>query len=227
MQIHPALFKSWCISFFKKRAAPATTSPKPIPLFPGETEILRRGTILVTDTRLAYIDPFDRMLKTYMFEHMISLNKRYYRATQTNHRFCKLLLIVSSLMLALVILIDLVKETSPNYTVVYFPIILGIFIGLLVWRDMRPKFTVQWKMRDGTTDKISIEPLFREWICGKGNREEFMDSLTQAMSQALSGKSWWPAPSQQSINKTEDTKDDSEPEDNEKPKLRLITDNYQ
>ena len=52
-------------------------SPKPdaIQSYPGENEILRQGLVLVTDTRLAYIDPFDRMLKTYMFEHMISVHK--------------------------------------------------------------------------------------------------------------------------------------------------------
>ena len=202
--------------------------PKPIALFPGETEIYRKGTVLVTDTRLAYIDPFDRMLKTYMFEHMISVHKQYYRATKLNRLICTLLLFIAVLMLVSAIAIDIFKETSSNYAVVYLPILLGLSIGLLVWRDMKPKYSVQWKMRDGTSDKISTEPMFREWLLNKSNREQFMDGLAEAMNKALSAKSWWPSATV--ITATTEASDNDatdKEEENPKARLRLVTDNYQ
>ncbi len=227
MQIHPALFKKWCVSFYKRHFSAGSSSPKPIELFPGETEIFRKGTVLVTNTRLAYIDPNDRMFKTYMFEHMISLHKNYYRATPVNRLFCKVLLLTSTLMLVVAIAIDIFKETSQNYAIVYLPIMLGFLIGMLVWRDMRPRYTMQWKMRDGTEDKISTEPMYREWLLGKSQREEFMDGLAQAMNQAISAKSWWPGNNNSDPASSDDTSEDPEHSETGKPRLRLVTDNYQ
>lgn len=166
--------------------------PKKIKSFAGENEIFRKGTVLVTDTRLAYIDPFDRMLKTYMFEHMISLNKNYYRTTTMNRRFCKALLLFGIVVMLITVIIDLLDNDSRGFVLVYIPALLSLIIGLLVWRDMRPKYRVEWQMRDGSKDKIATEPMFREWLMGSNKRELFMDDLAQAMNEALSGKAWWP-----------------------------------
>lgn len=154
---------------------------------------MRKGTVLVTDTRLAFIDPFDRMLKTYMFEHMISLQKKYYRTTAINRILCKALLLFGFILLLITLIIDLLDNDSRGFLLVYIPAILSLIVGLLVWRDMRPKYKIEWTMRDGSKDKIATEPLLREWLRNSKNREAFMDELAQAMNEALSGKAWWPA----------------------------------
>ena len=202
----------------------AIPKPRPIASFENEKEIFRKGHVLVTDTRLAYIDPFDRMLKTYMFEHMISLDKKYYRGSSVNRRFCKLLLITSLFVLLLTFIIDLLDTTSRGFVLVYIPALLSMLVGIMVWRDMRPKYRVQWKMRDGSTDQISTEPMFREWFLDNKRRETFMDELARAMNEALSGKAWWPSSDNRTRQFVEDVRD-VQPE--EKPKLKLVTDNYQ
>lgn len=164
-----------------------------IDTFPGEREILRKPTMLVTDTRLAFIDPYDRKLKTYMFEHMISVNKDYYKPTDFIRIFCKGLIFVGVLLLLITVIVDLLDNNSRGFVLVYIPALLSLIVGLLAWRDMRPKYKVEWKMRDGSTDKIATELLFGAWLMNKKNRETGMDDLTRAMNEALSNKAWWPA----------------------------------
>ena len=202
----------------------AIPKPRPVIAFKNEKEIFRKGHVLVTDTRLAYIDPFDRMLKTYMFEHMISLDKKYYRGSSMNRRFCKLLLLTCVFVLLLTFIIDLLDTTSRGFVLVYIPTLLSMLVGIMVWRDMRPKYRVQWKMRDGSTDQISTEPMFREWFLDNKRREAFMDELARAMNEALSGKAWWPGSDNKTREFVEDVRD-SQPA--EKPKLTLVTDKYQ
>lgn len=169
-------------------------SPKPeaIQLFAGEKELFRKGLILVTDTRLSYIDPFDRMLKTYMFEHMISVHKQFYRATVFNQRLCKGLLILSVLIFLIILTIDLLDSTSSGFFLVYVPLFASILLGIKVWNDMKPWYAVQWRMRDHTYGEITQIPLLRERLKGDTTREDFMNELANAMNEALSGKSWWP-----------------------------------
>lgn len=174
-----------------KKNKPVTRSK--IDAFPGEREILRKPTMLVTDTRLAFIDPYDRKLKTYMFEHMISLNKDYYKPTSFIRGFCKGLIFVGFLLLLITFIVDLLDNDSRGFVLVYIPAFLSLIIGLLVWRDMRPKYKVEWKMRDGSTDKIATELLFSAWMTNSKKREDGMDELTSAMNEALSNKAWWPA----------------------------------
>jgi hypothetical protein len=202
----------------------ALPGPRPIAAFDNEKEIFRKGHVLVTDTRLAYIDPFDRMLKTYMFEHMISLDKKYYRGSAVNRRFCKGLLLAGIFVLLITMIIDLLDTTSRGFVLVYIPALLSMLIGVMVWRDMRPKYRVQWKMRDGSTDQISTEPMFREWMTDNKRREQFMDELAQAMNQALSGKAWWPATDHRTRELIEDVRDQPQ---TDKPRLKLVTDHYE
>ncbi len=202
----------------------ALPGPRPIAAFDNEKEIFRKGHVLVTDTRLAYIDPFDRMLKTYMFEHMISLDKKYYRSSAINRRLCKGLLLAGLFVLLLTFIIDLLDTTSRGFVLVYIPALLSMLIGMMVWRDMRPKYRVQWKMRDGSTDQITTEPMFREWLVNNKRREHFMDELAQAMNEALSGKAWWPGKHNYSPEFVEDLRDMPVPG---KPSLTLVTDKYQ
>lgn len=202
----------------------ALPGPRPIAAFDNEKEIFRKGHVLVTDTRLAYIDPFDRMLKTYMFEHMISLDKKYYRSSAINRRLCKGLLLAGLFVLLLTFIIDLLDTTSRGFVLVYIPALLSMLIGMMVWRDMRPKYRLQWKMRDGSTDQITTEPMFREWLVNNKRREHFMDELAQAMNQALSGKAWWPGKNNYSPEFVEDVRDTPVPG---KPSLTLVTDKYQ
>lgn len=161
--------------------------------FAGEKELLRKPTVLVTDTRLAFIDPFDRMLKTYMFEHMISVHKQYYRPTDFIRRFCKGLMLGGILVLLITLIIDLLDTDSRGFVLVYIPAFLSLVVGFLVWRDMRPKYRIEWKMRDGSSDKLATELLLRDWLLDSRQREIGMDDIAQAINEALSGKAWWPA----------------------------------
>ncbi len=202
-------------------------SPKPqeIKLFPGESEIFRKGLILVTDTRLAYIDPFDRMLKTYMFEHMISVHKQFYRTTLFNRRFCKGLLFITLLVFLIILTIDLLDSNSKGFFLIYVPLIASIAIGLKVWNDMKPRYSLHWRMRDLTYGEIVIEPLLRERIMGNNKREEFMNELAEAMNQALSGKSWWPTNSTTQTHDKDLETQATQAED--RPALKLVTENYE
>jgi ASC-1-like (ASCH) protein len=203
----------------------ALPKPRPIALYDNEVEIFRKGHVLVTDTRLAYIDPFDRMLKTYMFEHMISLDKSYYRGSAMNRRICKILLLAGFVILLLTFILDLLDTTSKGFVLVYLPALLSMLIGGLVWRDMRPKYKVEWRMRDGSIGRIATEPLFREWLTDSKRREIFMDELAQAMNQAISRKAWWPSARQKATMPltTETELDEAAP----KTRLTLVTDKYQ
>ena len=167
--------------------------PEAIAAYPGEKELLRTGTILVTDTRLAYIDAFDRTLKTYMFEHMLSVNKHYYRPTILNRRLCKGVILGAVIVLLITIIVDITSGSHSSMLMVYIPLLMSLLVGLLVWRDMRPRYNVEWEMTNGTTGKISTEPLMSEWLRDNRNREKSMDRLAFAMNQALSAKAWWPA----------------------------------
>ena len=212
--------------------------PEPIKLFPNETELFRKGLILVTDTRLAYIDPFDRTLKTYMFEHMISLHKQFYRTTNFNRRLCKALIIISLLALLVVIAIDLLDNNTRGFILVYLPLIASIFIGIKVWNDMKPRYVLHWRMRDMTYGEIAQEPMFRERMMGNTDRETFMNELAEAMNEGLSRKSWWPGntesghqlqngltPMQQPELPITDT--DTSEATSTRPALKLVTENYQ
>lgn len=220
-------------------------SPKPdvIKLFPGETEIFRQGVVLVTDTRLAYIDPFDRMLKTFMFEHMISLHKHFYRSTVFNRRLCKALLFISLLVFLIIVTIDLLDSKSSGFFLVYLPLLASILLGIKVWNDMKPWYVLHWRMRDNTYGEIVQEPMFRERIRGNNKREVFMNDLANAMNQALSAKAWWPDKYQYHksdqllsgnrhpihYNQTDQHTDSNSADNNEQSKtpLKLVTENYQ
>lgn len=209
----------------KLRARLALPKARPITAFNNEKEILRKGTVLVTDTRLAYIDPLDRMLKTYMFEHMISVDKTYYRGSAVNRRFCKILLFTGFVVLLMTLILDLFDSSSSGFILVYIPALLSMLVGAMVWRDMRPKYRIEWRMRDGSTGKISTEPMFREWMTDSRQRENFMDELAVAINQALADKAWWPA---ERLSGASATDDDNEKHMSEtKPRLTLVTDNYQ
>ncbi len=199
-------------------------SPKPeaIKLFPGEIELFRKGLILVTDTRLAYIDPFDRMLKTYMFEHMISVHKQFYRTTLFNRRLCKGLLIISLLVLLIILTIDLLDSNSSGFFLIYMPLLASIVLGVKVWNDMKPRYVIHWRMSDLTYGEIVQEPMLRERILGSNKREDFMNALAEAMNQALSGKSWWPDHNAQVADDTAPAADTAN-----RPALKLVTDSYQ
>lgn len=203
--------------------------PPAIATYAGEKELLRTATVLVTDTRIAYIDAFDRTLKTYMFEHMLSVSKHYYRPTVLNRRLCKGLIFGATIVLLIAIIIDIISGSHSSMLMVYVPLIFSLLIGALVWRDMRPRYNVEWQMTNGTNGKISTEPLMREWIMDNRNREKFMDRLAQAMTQALSAKAWWPAQ-----NRTQPAQADMfvKPVSEtlareEKPKLTLVNSLYE
>lgn len=181
----------WRVHQALKKTQPPKRSK--IDAFAGEREILRQPTMLITDTRLVFIDPYDRKLKTYMFEHMISVNKDYYKPTNFIRGFCKGLIFIGVLLVLITLIIDLLDNNSRGFVLVYIPALLSLIVGLLVWRDMRPKYKVEWKMRDGSTDKIATELLFGGWLMNNQKRESGMDELTRAMNEALSGKAWWPA----------------------------------
>ena len=220
----------------KTQQAPAL---RKIVAFEGERELLRKPTVLITDTRLAFIDPFDRMLKTYMFEHMISVHKQYYRPTTFIRRFCKALMLVGILLLLFTLIIDLLDTDSRGFVLVYIPAFLSLVVGFLVWRDMRPKYKIEWKMRDGSTDKISTELLLKDWLLNNKNREIGMDDIVQAINQALSAKAWWPAnngvhargeqpviTTTIGINNESGSDDTSDLQSGKRP-LKLVTDHYQ
>jgi len=218
-------------------------SPKPdvIKLFPGETEIFRQGLVLVTDTRLAYIDPFDRMLKTFMFEHMISLHKHFYQSTVFNRRLCKALLFIALLVFLIIVTIDLLDSKSSGFFLVYLPLLASILLGIKVWNDMKPWYVIHWRMRDNTYGEIVQEPMFRERIRGNNKREVFMNDLANAMNQALSAKAWWPGRNHESdqllsgnrhpihdIHSDQHTSvSSSGNQEQTKTPLKLVTDNYQ
>ena len=204
-----------------------SAKPEPIKLFPGENEIFRKGLVLVTDTRLAYIDPFDRMLKTYMFEHMISTHKQFYRTTDLNRRLCKGLLFFSILAFLVILTIDLL-DTSQTFFLVYIPLFASILIGIKVWNDMKPRYLLHWRMRDLSYGEIVQEPMLRERMMGNNQREVFMNDLANAMNQALSAKSWWPgrqANTQQTPQQAAHEEDQAELK--KKPSLTLVTENYE
>jgi len=205
-----------------------SAKPEPIKLFPGEKEIFRKGLVLVTDTRLAYIDPFDRMLKTYMFEHMISTHKQFYRTTDLNRRLCKGLLFLSILAFLVILTIDLLDSTSQSFFLVYIPLFSSILIGIKVWNDMKPRYVLHWRMRDLSYGEIVQEPMLRERMMGNTQREVFMNDLANAMNQALSAKSWWPArqaSTQQTLRQA--THEEAQAKLQKKPSLTLVTENYQ
>lgn len=181
----------WRVRQTRKKNTPPARSK--IDSFPGEREILRKPAMLVTDTRLAFIDPYDRKLKTYMFEHMISVNKDYYKPTNFIRGFCKGLIFTGVLLLLITIIVDLLDNNSRGFVLVYIPALLSLIVGILVWRDMRPKYKVEWKMRDGSTDKIATELMVSAWLMNSKTREDGMDELINAMNEALSNKAWWPA----------------------------------
>lgn len=173
--------------------------------YPGEREILRTATLVVTDTRLAYIDQFDRTLKTYMFEHMISIDKKYYSPNPLNRRLCKALVGAAVFFLLVTAIADLTNIGDTSLLIVYVPLILSLTLGLLVWRDMRPRYQLEWQMINGHTDKIVQEPMGREWLSGSTKREAGMNKLANAMVEAMSAKSWWPS----ADGRTRDTDDDA------------------
>jgi len=168
------------------------TGPNAIAAYPGEREIMRTGSVLVTNKRLAYIDAFDRTLKTYSFEHMIRLDKKYYRPNALNRRLCKGLILAAIITLLLIFILDITGNNDRALVLAYLPAFLSLAMGFFVWRDMRPRFAVEWEMVNGTTGRMEIEPLIREWISGNHKRERFMDQLCAAMNEALSEKAWWP-----------------------------------
>lgn len=215
-------------------------SPKPeaIQAFPGEKEIFRKGLVLVTDTRLAFIDPFDRMLKTYMFEHMISVHKQFYQPTVFNRRLCKALLILCILAFFIVLTIDFLDSNSSGLFLVYLPILGSMAIGLKVWNDMKPWYVIHWRMSDHTYGEIAQEPMLSERMKADNSREVFMINLANAMNQALSAKAWWPtqghyANREQLVpetDKPEDSDNNERPDKSERKgstRLKLVTDNYQ
>ena len=217
------------------------SKPKPISLFPGEKEIFREGPVLVTDTRITHIDPFDRVLKTYMFEHMISLNKDFYHASPKTRRFCVGLIILSVLTLLFTLVIDLLDDNSRHFAPVYIPLLISLLVGLIVWRDMRPKYRIECSMRDGIKGGIRTEPLFREWLLINNVVEQFMNKLIEAMNSAIAGKAWWPQresfndATQASNNRQTDiSESDTNSETlsqealrNGKKHLKLVTDSYE
>jgi len=217
-------------------------SPKPqdIKLFPGEKEIFRKGVVLVTDTRLAYIDPFDLMLKSYMFEHMISLHKQFYTTTIFNRRLCKALLFISLLVFLIIVTIDLLDSKSSSFNLVYLPLIASILLGLKVWSDMKPMYVIHWRMRDQTYGEIVQEPWLSERIKGDNKREEFMNELADAMNQALSAKAWWPRngidseftaayrhPGNENSSNANSNSTSGDNSSTSESRLKLVTDNYQ
>lgn len=210
------------------------TGPNAIAAYPGEKELLRTGTILVTDTRLAYIDAFDRTLKTYMFEHMLSVNKHYYRPTSLNRRLCKGVIITATIVLLLSIIVDITSGSQSSMIMVYIPLLMSLAVGLLVWRDMRPRYSIEWEMTNGTNGKISTEPLMREWLLDKRNREKSMDRLAHAMNEALSAKAWWPngnhinqAQLDMFVAPTANATENSSAVPAGKPKLKLVNSLYE
>jgi len=210
--------------------------PEPIRLYPGEKEIFRKGTVLVTDTRLAFIDPFDLMLKTYMFEHMVSLHKQFYRTSIFNRRLCKALLFISLLVFLIIVTIDLLDSKSNGFFLVYLPLLGSIMLGVKVWNDMKPWYVIHWRMRDHTYGEILQEPMFSERIKGDNKREEFMSELASAMNQALSAKAWWPkngvdseflADYRHPGNENHSNTGTSNNINSAKPQLTLVTDSYE
>lgn len=136
-----------------------------------------------------------------MFEHMISVRKSYYRPNTINKRFCKILLFFAFITLLVVFIVDLSHPDSKGFIIVYIPLLLSLALGGKVWRDMRPKYQIEWQMRDGTKDRIAGEQLMKEWLQDSPDREAFMEDLLQAINEALSAKTWWPANTQiQSAN---------------------------
>lgn len=212
--------------------------PEPIHLFPGEKEIFRKGLVLVTDTRLAYIDPFDLMLKTYMFEHMVSMHKQFYRTTIFNRRLCKSLLFISLLVFLVIVTIDLLDSKSSGFFLVYLPLIASILLGIKVWNDMKPWYVIHWRMSDHTYCEIVQEPWLSERIKGDNKREEFMNELADAINQALAARAWRPGNPIESQfpvdyrhpgneNSNENQSNTSADTASVKPPLELVTDNYQ
>lgn len=183
-----------------------------------------------------------------MFEHMISLNKNFYHASARTRRICVALIVLASLTLLFTVVIDVMGEDSRRFMPVYIPLLISLVVGLIVWRDMRPKFRIEWFMRDGNSGGIKTEPLFREWLVNNNGREQFMNKLVEAMNQAIAGKAWWPhqqpvnhsvgnANSVETQDEDSDSLEKSTPSDTERPsretlrnskkELRLVTDNYQ
>jgi len=177
-----------------------SSKPEPIKLFPGETEIFRKGLVLVTDTRLAYI---------------------------LNRRLCKGLLVFSVLAFLVILAIDILDSNSRTFFLVYIPLIAGILIAIKVWNDMKPRYVIHWRMRDLTYGEIVQEPYPGERMMGNREREMFMNNLADAMNQALSAKSWWPG-GQLHASLPDNTSEDTEAiASAEKPTLKLVTENYQ
>ena len=214
------------------RKSAAESIPSAISKYEGEREILRTSTLLVTDVRLVYIDAYDRTLKTYLFEHMISINKRFYQPTPFNAAFCKILVTLAFLILLITFILDLFSPDSQGFLMVYIPVLLSMLTGIMVWCDMRPNYSVEWTMRNGDSGQIKSEPMLREWLAGNNSRENFMLKLTNAMNEALSRSAWWPShanagshlenqptpPTDQAVQKTTDT---------QRPKLKLANSLYE
>jgi len=207
--------------------------PKPIKLFPGEVEIFREGPVLVTDTRISHIDTFDRVLKTYMFEHMISLNKNFYLPMARTRMLCNSLILITFLALLFTFVIDLLDTGSRLFFPVYIPLLISLLVGLIVWRDMRPKYRIEWFMRDGEKGGIRTEPLLREWLVNNNKREEFMDNLIEAMNRAIAGRAWWPHQEPQNLSQPDPEFTPNEisivaaDERDSRKSLKLVTSNYE
>ena len=169
----------------------------------------------------------------------ISLNKDFYHASTRTHRLCLGLITLASLILLFTFVIDLMDEEARLFAPVYIPLLVSLLVGLIVWRDMRPKYRIEWSMRDGNKGGIKTEPLFREWLVNNNKREQFMNKLVEAMNMAIAGKAWWP--NRETLDQLSDnsqstdssiTTEDADEENaatfrDSKSKLKLVTDNYQ
>jgi len=212
-------------SFATVKSGWALPKPRPIARFDNEEEVFRKRNVLVTDTRFAYIDPYDRTLKTYMLEHILTVDKSYYRGSAINRRLCKILLFSGCFVLLVTFILDLLDSSSRGFILVYLPALLSVLIGAMVWRDMRPKYKIEWRMRDGSMHKYATEPLFSEWMTDSKKRETYMDELTEALNKAISATAWWP--SGRSEQRPTFAQEFEVAESPSKPRLTLVTDKYQ
>jgi len=135
---------------------------------------------------------------------------------------CKVLIAITLFALLITFIADIIDNGTRGFLLVYIPLLLSLMLALLAWRDMRPKYRLQWQMRDGTNGRIATEPMVREWLSNNRGRERMMDNLAAAMNEALAGKSWWPDRQQQIDSTEEETEAPVK-----KTKLTLVTDNYE
>ena len=142
-----------------------------------------------------------------------------------SRRICKILLFTGFLVLLFTFILDLLDTSSKGFVLVYLLVFLSMMIGAMVWRDMRPKYKIEWRMRDGSTGKISTEPMLREWITDSNHRESFMDELAEAMNKALAAKAW--RSSVQANQGAQIAEEFDIQQEESKPRLTLVTDKYQ